>query len=84
MLEKQVKEQSRNTNPSVQIQIKPKSQREFVPRDTEKSEFFDAMDFGVIAISMETVVHTTYFHGYGVASVSRIDQIIGFFCKRAL
>jgi len=38
---------SRNWNLSVQIQIKPKSQFEFVPRDTEKSEFLDMVDFGV-------------------------------------
>jgi len=29
----------------VQIQMKPKSQFEFVPRDTTKSEFLDLVDF---------------------------------------
>ena len=32
---------SRNPNSWVHIQIKPKSQFEFVPRDAEKSEFLD-------------------------------------------
>ena len=36
---------SRNSNFSVQIQIKPKSQFEFVLRDIKKSEFFDMVDF---------------------------------------
>jgi len=47
---------SSNSNSSVHIQIKPKSQFEFVPRDTEKSEFLDLVDFGGVAISVETVV----------------------------
>jgi len=36
----------RNSNSSVQIQIEPKSRFEFIPRDTEKSEFLDLVDFG--------------------------------------
>jgi len=36
---------SRNSNPSVQIQIQPKSQFEFVPRDTERLEFVDSVEF---------------------------------------
>jgi len=40
---------SRNSNSSVQTQIKPKFQYEFVPRDTEGSEFFDMVDFGDVA-----------------------------------
>ena len=47
---------SRNLNLSVQIQIKPKSQFEFVPRDTEKSEFLDYVDLGGGAHSVETVI----------------------------
>jgi len=47
---------SRNPNSSVQIQIKLKSQFEFGPRDPEKSEFFDLMDFGDVAISVGTVM----------------------------
>jgi len=35
---------SRNPNSSVQVQIQTKSQFEFVPRDTEKSEFLDLVD----------------------------------------
>jgi len=41
---------SRNSNCSVQIQIQPKSQFEFVPRDTEKLEFLDLVNFGGVAI----------------------------------
>jgi len=51
---------SRISNSSVQIQIKTKSQLEFVPRDTEKSEFLDLVDFGGVAISMETVISLTH------------------------
>jgi len=47
---------SRNSNSLVQIQIKPKSQCEFVPRDTEKLDFLDLMDFGNEALSVETVI----------------------------
>jgi len=36
---------SRNCHSSVQIQNKPKSPFEFVPRDTEQSEFIDLVDF---------------------------------------
>jgi len=35
--------------------MKPKSQSEFVPRDTEESEFLDLADFEGVAISVETV-----------------------------
>ena len=38
---------SRNSNPAVPIQIKPKSQFEFVSRDTEESESLELVDFGV-------------------------------------
>jgi len=47
---------SRNSNSSVKIQIKPKSHCEFVPRDTEKSEFLDLVDVGGVATSVETVI----------------------------
>jgi len=50
---------SRNSNSWVQIQTKQKSQFESVPRDIEKSEFLDLVDFGVAAISVETVIHGT-------------------------
>jgi len=45
---------SRTSNSSTKIQIKPQSQFEFVPRDTEKSEFLDLRDFGSVGISVET------------------------------
>jgi len=48
---------SRNSKASVQTQIKSKSQFEFVPRDTEESEFLDLVDFGGVAISVETFLH---------------------------
>jgi len=47
---------SRNSKSSVRIQIKPKSKFEFVPRDTEDFEFLDLVDFGGVAISVETVI----------------------------
>ena len=50
--------QSKHSNSSVQIQINPKSQVEFAPRDTENSEFLDVGDFGGIAISVEPIVCT--------------------------
>jgi len=37
----------------VQIQIKMKSQFEFVPRDTEKSVFLDLVHFGDVAFSVD-------------------------------
>jgi len=40
----------------VQIQMKPKSQFEFVPRDTTKSEFLDLVDFGDASISVQTAI----------------------------
>jgi len=45
-----------NSNSSVQIQIKSKSQFEFVPRDTEKSDFLDVVDLRGVAIAVETVI----------------------------
>jgi len=47
---------SRNSNASVQIQINPRSQFEFLPRDTEESECFDLVDCGGVEISVETVI----------------------------
>jgi len=74
---------SKNSNSSVQIQIKPKSQFEFVRWDTEKSSFSNAVDFGYVAFSVKTVIcpsdhdcslqwESSIFH-CGVATVSRID-----------
>jgi len=48
---------SKNSNFSVQIQIKPQSQFEFVPRDNEESELSDWADLGD-AFSVETVIHS--------------------------
>jgi len=45
---------SRNSNSSVQTQIKSTSQFEFVPRDTEESEFLDVVNFWGAAFSVET------------------------------
>jgi len=36
-----------------------KSQFEFVPRDTEKSEFVDLVDFGDVAFSVESIIFET-------------------------
>ena len=49
--------ESRNSNLLVHIQIKPKSQCEFVPRDTEESGAFDLVDLGGVAFSVESVIH---------------------------
>jgi len=52
--------QPRNPNSSVQIQIKIESQFEFVPRDNEKSEFLDLVDFVDAAfVSYHSVISTT-------------------------
>jgi len=50
---------SRNSNSSVQIQITPKSQSEFVPQDTEESEFLDLVYFGDVAFSVGSVIGVT-------------------------
>jgi len=34
----------------------PKSHSEFVPCDTEESEFLDLVDFGDVSFSVETVI----------------------------
>jgi len=57
---------SRNFKCMVRIQIKPKSQFEFVLRDTEESEFLDLVDFGDVALSVESVIW--------MGHVSRINQ----------
>jgi len=44
---------SRNSNFSVQIQIKPMSEFEFALQDTEKP---DLVDFGDVVFSVETVI----------------------------
>jgi len=46
---------SRKTNFSVQIETKPQSQFEFIPRDTEELISCDLVDFGDVAFSVETV-----------------------------
>ena len=42
----------------VQIKIKMRSLLEFVPRDTEESEFLNLVDFGDVAFSEDTVIHS--------------------------
>ena len=49
--------QIQTSNFSVQLQIKPKSEFDFVPRDTQKTEFFDAEDYGDAALSVESVMY---------------------------
>jgi len=48
---------SRTSNSSVRIQIRPKSQLEFVLRDTEESEYLDLVDFKGIAFTVESAIH---------------------------
>jgi len=50
---------SQNSNSSVQIQITPKSQSEFVPQDSEESEFLDLVDFGNVAFSVGSIIGVT-------------------------
>jgi len=45
----------KTSNSSVQIQIKPKRQFEFVQRDTTISEFLDVVDCRGVVMSVETV-----------------------------
>ena len=45
-----------NPNSLVQIQIEPKSEFEFVLRDTEEFEFLNLVDFGDVAFPIETVI----------------------------
>jgi len=40
----------------------PKSHFEFVPRDTEESEFLDVVDFRGVAFSVETVILVAVLH----------------------
>jgi len=76
---------SSHSNSSVQIQITPKSRFEFVPRDTEESEFLDLVDFGGGAFPVETGIGNVYtIVAYGVAMIGRLLKIIGLFCKRDL
>jgi len=51
---------SRNSNSSVQIQIKPQSQSEFALRSTEDSEFPNHVDFEEVLFSVETVIWGGY------------------------
>jgi len=47
---------SRNPNFSIPLQVKPTSQYECVPRDTEESEVLDMEDFGDVTFLVETVI----------------------------
>jgi len=64
---------SRNSNSLVQNQIKPKSPFEFVPRNTEKSEILDLVDFRSVAISVETVIHKWSISSAEVCVMIHID-----------
>jgi len=54
--------QSRNSNFSSQIQIKTKSEFEFVPRDTVKSEFLNLVGLENMVFSVETVIRRNARH----------------------
>jgi len=47
---------SGNSNSSAQIQITPKFQSQFVPRDIEESKFVDLVDFGGVVFQVESVI----------------------------
>jgi len=53
---------SRNSDSSVQIQIKLKPQSEFVPRDIEESEFFDSADFIGVVFSVVIPAINSYLY----------------------
>jgi len=45
-----------NSNSPEQIQIRPRSQFEFIPRDAEESEFLGLVDFGGVTFAVELVI----------------------------
>jgi len=45
---------------TAQIQTEPKFEFDFVLRDTTKSEFLDVVDFGCVAISVETDIRVDH------------------------
>jgi len=52
--------------------MEPKSQFEFVPRDTEESEFLDLVDF---AVSVETVIATIEM-SHVISCMDELDHVI--------
>ena len=65
-----------NSNSSVQIQIRPQSQLEFVPRDTEGSEFLDVVDFGdVFFFSGNLACQQTLLVTISMRLVSRTQRV---------
>ena len=45
----------------VPIQIQPKSQFDFVPRDTAESESLDLVDFGGVAIPVDSIMYGGFY-----------------------
>jgi len=66
----------RNPNFSVQIQIRPNSQCEFVPRNTEASEFLDLVHVGGVAIVVDTVIAQEKW-GAGVETQKNVRGEVG-------
>jgi len=62
-----------NSNLLIPVQIKPKSQFEFAPRPTEKSEFLDSVDFGGVASSVQSVIST---HTWCMCHVDYIKKCV--------
>jgi len=53
-----------------------KSQFEFVPQDTEKSEFANLVDFGDVSFSVETVIYTrTKFARFSIYYIQWLSQL---------
>jgi len=65
----------RNSNSSAQIQIRAKSQFEFVPRDTEESEFLDLADFGSIIQDANRRASDSSQHAVGLDELCWYDSI---------
>jgi len=54
----------RNWNPSVQIEIQPRSQYEFVPQDTKESGCLDLVDFGDVTFFSGNCHGTSIMYKY--------------------
>jgi len=64
--------QIQDSNSSVQIQIWPQSQFEFVPRDTGEIECLDVIRFKGVAFSVESDIYTYTDYAYIDTLITRI------------
>jgi len=75
-----------NSNSSVPIQIQCISHFEFAPRDTEKSEYFDVVDFGSAAstVSVDTVIVFSGNYQKEVFSGNHQKEVFSGNCQKEL